>query len=344
MKAVITSVAMLLMFASATHAETFEILNPPGNTGDVVPSVIQNGIVGGSFDVDVSQIAFTFSRKSGYTTFDVPEHRFFLSLVPAGIDSERRVYGIFANTDGGFSSFVREPNGDIEKIDYPAPNVQITAIIHVNVRGTSVGRYGQFDEATGVLVSSGFMRLGTGQIVPLRYPHASITVASANNDNGEIVGYAGFNGQRADTPFFRGALGPWKLFALPPGCATYSLVGAAIFLNNAGTAASQCEVAPDTLRGFIRSKSGELISFNVPGSLSTTVAGIADNGYVAGSYTDAVGTHAYIRRADATYFKFDAPTAPPGTTLVKRYSAEGDLVGTFRDTQGVTHGFVRYKQ
>jgi hypothetical protein len=338
------AISALMMLAPAfASAETFEILSPPGATGAVRPTVIQNGIVGGSFRIDVNVLAFTFSRSAGYATFYLPDHRFSDDIDASGIDGSGRVYGSFTTNNRDGWSFVREPNGAIQTFAFPAAGIRYTSILDANIRGTSVGGYSVFDDNTGVLITQGFMRLGTGQIVQLRYPNSSITVATGNNDNGEIVGYTGFNGQLADQPFFRGALGPWKLFSLPPGCSPPDFFGGTIHLNNSGTAAGHCAIAPETFHGFIRSKNGELKPFKVPGSISTSVAGIADNGNVAGTYTDAEGSHAYIRRSIATYVKFDAPTAAPGFTFVTGYSANGDLVGTFEDTNHVSHAFVRYK-
>src|SRR4051812_21652896 len=340
--------ALMVVGPAFASTATFEILNPPGATGRVEPTMIQNGVVGGSYESGAIISPFIFSRGSGYTTFEVPDHRFFDSVDPVGIDGSGRIYGSFTTNDRFEWSFVRETNGEVHTFEFPAQGApvegtQITFINDVNIRGTSVGRYSVFNYDTGILTTQGFMRLGTGQPVSVRYPSASITVVTGNNDNGEMVGYTGFNGQIPDQPFFRGALGPWKLFALPPGCMAPDFFGGKIHLNRSGTAAGHCAIAPQTFHGFIRAKTGELKSFKVPGSTSTSVAGIADNGNVAGTYTDAEGSHAYIRRPIATYFTFDAPTAAPGTTVVSGYSADGDLVGTFEDAAHVKHAFVRFK-
>ena len=85
------SVALVMLAPAISGAATFEILNPPGATGRVQPTVIHSGIVGGSFQSGVSVLAFTFSRSGGYTIFDVPDHRFFDGIEPAGIDGAGRI-------------------------------------------------------------------------------------------------------------------------------------------------------------------------------------------------------------------------------------------------------------
>jgi hypothetical protein len=68
---------------------------------------------------------------------------------------------------------------------------------------------------------------------------------------------------------------------------------------------------------------------------------IAENGDVAGLYTDAAGrTHGFVRDAKTgAYTTIDVPGAVD--TYVLGLNERGDLSGTFIDTAGVQHGFVR---
>jgi hypothetical protein len=76
----------------------------------------------------------------------------------------------------------------------------------------------------------------------------------------------------------------------------------------------------------------------VAGAAYTSVAGVDDAGWVAGTYRgDAGGSHAFIRDAAGTITTFDVPGA--GATYAGGISA-GEVAGTY-DASGHSHGFIR---
>jgi hypothetical protein len=86
---------------------------------------------------------------------------------------------------------------------------------------------------------------------------------------------------------------------------------------------------------------GTYITFDVPGSKSTGVAGINLWGTIAGSYVDAnsVG-HGYLRKLNGSITSFDVPGSVHGTG-VGAINDVGEVTGTYRDADFLSHGFLR---
>ncbi|MGC2399908.1 MAG: hypothetical protein WA510_09005 [Acidobacteriaceae bacterium] len=81
------------------------------------------------------------------------------------------------------------------------------------------------------------------------------------------------------------------------------------------------------------------ISFEVPGSLQTSPAAINNFSTVTGTYTDAKGTHGFLREAFGRITSFDVPR---GTgTSPAAINDDGMIVGNYVDSSNVTHGFLR---
>jgi hypothetical protein len=88
---------------------------------------------------------------------------------------------------------------------------------------------------------------------------------------------------------------------------------------------------------------GRFVTFDPPGSTSTTPSGITPDGTITGSYTDASGVqHGFLRTPDGRFTTFD----PPGSTntQVASISTNGEIAGAYCDTagcSGILHGFAR---
>lgn len=98
-------------------------------------------------------------------------------------------------------------------------------------------------------------------------------------------------------------------------------------------------------RGFVRSSSGSIQTFDVSGN--TTVAwSINDFGTVAGYYQTLVDTvnHGFLRSAHGTITTFDVPGAGTGLyqgTVPLAVNDTGVVTGYYYDSGSVAHGFVR---
>src|SRR5262245_7285611 len=82
-----------------------------------------------------------------------------------------------------------------------------------------------------------------------------------------------------------------------------------------------------------------LVTFDPPGSNSSTVTGINNDGQVVGYYEDASGFHGFVRTG-STYTAIEVPDALPGRTFPFGINNRGEITGWFNSAAG-THGFIR---
>jgi hypothetical protein len=82
-----------------------------------------------------------------------------------------------------------------------------------------------------------------------------------------------------------------------------------------------------------------IITFDVPGSTSTTAEAINDSGAITGTYVDANGQHGFVRFPLGTFLSFDVPGST--RTTAASINAAGSITGIYFDANGQQHGFVR---
>jgi predicted membrane protein len=89
------------------------------------------------------------------------------------------------------------------------------------------------------------------------------------------------------------------------------------------------------------SYAASIITFTVPGSVGTGVAGINRSSTVIGSYWRANGVdHGFVRTASGAITTFDAPGSTGGT-LANAINVYGAITGNFLDANETQHGFLR---
>ena len=87
---------------------------------------------------------------------------------------------------------------------------------------------------------------------------------------------------------------------------------------------------------------GRFVTFDPPGSTSTTPSGITPEGTITGSYADASGVqHGFLRTPTGRFTTFD----PPGSTSTTptSISPNGEIVGVYCNMPACapSHGFIR---
>jgi hypothetical protein len=82
------------------------------------------------------------------------------------------------------------------------------------------------------------------------------------------------------------------------------------------------------------------ISFQVPRSLQTSPVAINNLSAVTGTYTDAKGTHGFVREALGKITPFNVPRSTATTPTA--INDDGMIVGNYSDSNNVTHGFLRH--
>jgi hypothetical protein len=106
--------------------------------------------------------------------------------------------------------------------------------------------------------------------------------------------------------------------------------------------------------GFLRDLKGGFATFDPPGSTSTTPTSISPNVDVAGVYCDTAAcprNHGFVRAKQGSIATFDAPGS--GSSLFPgiygpgpppSINPAGAVAGTYVDTNGNEHGFLRDKR
>ena len=85
----------------------------------------------------------------------------------------------------------------------------------------------------------------------------------------------------------------------------------------------------------------KITRFDPPGSTATYARAINSDGQIAGYYTDAAGTHGFLRHKDGTFASFDATGSTSTSALA--INSEGQIAGVYTDAAGQAHGFLRQR-
>jgi len=214
-------------------------------------------------------------------------------------------------------------------------------------------------------VAHGFVRSGaTGTITDFDAPGAGTslnqgTFAISINTAGDIAGVYS-DTITAEHGFVRsGATGTIAEFDVPGAPTTTPHRGTSPdSINGAGDITGLYVDAGAVRHGFVRSTAGTFTTFDVPGAGTNLTQGtiplsINAAGDIAGFYLDANQlTHGFLRAANGT---ITAPIDAPGAsttgktkkgfsfsgTLADSIDTAGDIAGSYADTNGVLHGFVR---
>jgi N-acetylneuraminic acid mutarotase len=233
------------------------------------------------------------------------------------INEAGEIAGLYEDSSGIAHAFVRAASGAITPFSAPSLGgvaVKWTIPISINTAGDVAGTY--IDDN---VVTHGFVRTAGGTFTSFDAPGAGTaanrgTVAFSINDAGEIVGF---------------------------------------FSTGSSTTSS-------TYHGFLRAVNGTITNIDAPDAGSgedpdtgqkwgTQAFAINAAGEIAGSYVDTSSDrHGFLRLANGTFDEFEAPGA--STTGKKGcfngtdpggIDAVGDVVGSYRDANGLCHGFIR---
>jgi hypothetical protein len=283
------------------------------------------------------------------------------------INANGDIAGIYLVGGNVAHGFVRAADGTTTKFD--APNAgsganQGTFPLSINSGGDIAGMY--FDTNN---VYHGFVRDADGTITEFNVPGAGTvghrgTEPISINAAGDITGiYTTNNPLRHG--FVRAASGTITTFDVTGAGKTGSAQGQGtqpLSINAAGDIAGFYVAANGGFHGFIRAADGTITApIDVPGAgtsggtehhgsvVGTLPLSIDAAGDTTGIYTDASQVdHAFVRAADGTMtYPIDAPgvaTSGPvflPTTLAASINTEGVITGTYEDSSGVFHVFVR---
>jgi uncharacterized membrane protein len=121
-----------------------------------------------------------------------------------------------------------------------------------------------------------------------------------------------------------------------------ALIQTASIADN-GSVTGYFENSDGVAHGFLRTPSGTLTTFDVPGATNTLPTGINDRGEMVGEYLTNTGPHGFLRQPDGSITTFDVSgtgVTPANQTMPNGINFSGQITGCYV-ANGFTHGFVR---
>jgi uncharacterized membrane protein len=189
-------------------------------------------------------------------------------------DSVRNAYHGYLLTNQTFTLF------DIE-------GARSTTVAGINVNGDFVGSFGP-DADTG----EAYIDI-EGEIASFSIPGASITIGTAINGLGMVVGNYVLAADSSLHGFFRNAAGDLSYPVDFPGSTLTGLRG----INDHRLVVGGYSDADSVMHGFVLKPPATFLSFTYPGATYTTLGGINNRGLVCGDYVDLNGIrHGFIAR------------------------------------------------
>ncbi len=310
------------------------IVEFPGASETYADFVSGLGNIVGSY-VDAEGIYHAYLRGPGgsFATLDIPEipnqEYFFLHGINDALVAVGRAKG-----EGGVPrTYVGNP---VALQEFQVPGSVSTEGWNVNQDGSVVGHYDATDGRR-----HGFIARPLQPTTPRPPPDLSYTFESID------VPGVDFLGVTASSDFFdyagnmRGPDGEKDVaFTLIDGVfTTYDFPGSQgtyfYALGNNGVAAGHYQDSDGLYHGVIL-ENGELRQYDFPGSVETEIYGYSDStGALTGSFVDGSG----VRRGFSGDTIVEVPGAPE--TYADFVSWTRNIVGSYRDADGVYHAYMR---
>jgi hypothetical protein len=159
--------------------------------------------------------------------------------------------------------------------------------------------------------------------------------------NGDVVGLF-LDSNDAGHGFLRDSTGA-EFSIDAPGAGTQQNLGTeATAINASGEIVGFFFDTQGAEHSFVRASDGTITTFDPPNSTSGGQS-INDGGTVAGGFVDVNGAHGYLRAPDGTFTTFDPTGNATQVRIVvpSQINASGTVAGTYTDSSGVFHGFLR---
>lgn len=336
-------------FGATAHAATYTSFDPPASTRTGARSINDKGQITGGY-VDTNQICYLRYTDGSFTAFgqtDGPRCNATSISSKGLITGEVGASNSQCNNAGQFHGFVRAQDGKITTFD-PQGSVD-TVGLSINGQGQIVGYY--LDSSC---VSHGFLRTtgGSGKFRIIDPKGTAGTEARSINDTGTVTGYY-LNADGARFGFLYQQSEESKRCG--KGCTSIEIKGSAgtdrgsgAAINDSGTVTGSYTDSNGAYHGYLLATSGVITKLNAPGAGTGSGEGtfpqsINATGVVAGYLIDgSKGVHGfYYPTAQGKYKTFDFPGSSNGTTYVYSINGKGQITGTYVDTGGVQHGYVR---
>src|SRR5262249_52379714 len=112
-------------------------------------------------------------------------------------------------------------------------------------------------------------------------------------------------------------------------------------INNSGAIVGDFFDAAGTVHGFVL-QDGALRQLDFPGAADTQALSINNAGDIVGAWDTDPNTrgHGFLLTREGRFISIDDPDAAPQSTSAIGINDRGQIVGSYEDGFGVTHGFV----
>ena len=276
----LTLLCLLLSSLLVAADYRFVKIHFPHASATVASGINARGDIVGRYD-DVNGVVHGFLlRKGVFTSIDVPGASF---TSARAINARGDIAGRMKDADSVDHAFLLH-DGQFTQIDFPGADATVGR--GINNAGDITGNYSTFDRGErGFILRDGVFH--------------NVSFGAANDvwmaeDNGRVmVGDAVTLPDYALHGYIRNRPGDFQLIDFPGlsvPCTTPrwinergDIVGFFAYVNTV----DDC-FAPPPLHGFLL-RQGEYVSIDFPGSISTELLAISDDGVIVGDYTDKNG-------------------------------------------------------
>jgi len=263
----------------------FAKIDFPNAIATTAGSINARGDISGLY-FDANGVGHGFLLSKGvFSTIDFPDASF---TSARAMNARGDIAGRIHDANGNDHGFLLH-DGHFTQIDYPGAAATVGR--GINNAGDATGNH-----VNSAGTESGFI-LKDGTFYNVRVPHSCGTDVWMAEDNGRVlVGDFGVGNDCANSVlhgYLRNQTGDFQTIDFPSG-GSFPCTGPR-WINERGdivgiyvVANSADECSGGALRGFLL-RQGKYIAIDVPGSTSTSVLGINDDGVIVGSYSDKQG-------------------------------------------------------
>ena len=284
-KALIVCVALSSLLFAADYR--FVKIDVPNATDTTAGSINARGDISGLyFDADGVGHGFRLIRGV-FSIIDFPDASF---TSARAMNARGDIAGRIHDANGNDHGFLLH-DGHFTRIDYPGATATVGR--GINNAGDVTGNH-----VNSAGTENGFI-LKDGAFYNVRVPHSLSTDVWMAEDNGRVmVGDAAMQPDGALHGYVSNQPGDFQLIDFPGLSVPCTgprwinqrgdIVGLFAYVNTV----DDCYAGP-ALHGFLL-RQGKYIAIDVPGSTSTSVFGINDDGVIVGNYADKLGvTHGF---------------------------------------------------
>jgi hypothetical protein len=345
------AIGMMLMLASQCvgQGHTFVEFDPPGSIFTVPRAINSSGEIAGYYeDSGLTLHGFLRDASGSITTFDMPGAATgnVTGTIPQALNDSGEVVGYYNPTSAPAESegFIRDASGNftvVQVADYTA-----TQVFSVNNGGQIAGCTAQTDYCYnyGSTGTVGFLTNLSGDALIFSPSGADTVIPVSINNRGAVAGY--YSATDGIHGFTRGPGGSITEFDPPntlfgPGAGTFPSA-----INDSGLVVGYYwDNTNDQIRirGFFRTAKGIITAFDAPGTTSDTYPTSVNAAGTIVGYCVEGKWGAFVREPSGTIIAFEAPGAEThqGGTNPSSINAAGQIAGSYYDTAGVAHGFLR---